>query len=177
VVCAWGAQALAGEPKPGFRAARGAPARGAARTGKEQARRVGEGKAQATGAVREKGDEGMAFKFTKVVDITFIAKDAEKTAEFYKRVGLRRLPVAKPKVFALGDKELAIHPELGADDPVENPNTVYVSVLVDDLGALCKHLDGQGISYVAPRDSHLGQKSIHLTDPDGNHLEIHQASP
>lgn len=116
----------------------------------------------------------MPFNFTKVVDITFISKDAEKTEAFYKQVGLRRLGCPEPKVFALGDKELAIHPELGPDDPVENPNTVYVSVFVDDLDALCKHLDGQGVSYVGPRDSHLGQKSIHLTDPDGNHLEIHQ---
>jgi len=53
----------------------------------------------------------------------------------------------------------AIHPELGDDLAVENPNTVYVSVLVNDLQSLC---------------AHLGADAIHLTDPDGNHLEIHQ---
>jgi hypothetical protein len=78
-------------------------------------------------------------------------------------------------VFALGDKELAIHPELERDYPVDNPNTVYVNVLVYDLEAFCKHLDVVGVSYFGPRDSHLGEKSIHLTDPDGNHLEVHQA--
>ena len=51
---------------------------------------------------------------------------------------------------------------------------VYVSVLVNDLQGLCAHLDQVGIGYFGPKPSHLGADSIHLTDPDGNHLEIHQ---
>ncbi len=35
-------------------------------------------------------------------------------------------------------------------------------------------MDDQGVAYYGPRDSHLGQKSIHLTDPDGNHIEVHR---
>jgi len=124
--------------------------------------------------LRAKGDQQMAFKFTKVVDITFVAKDVKETASFYEKVGLKKFPVEEPKVFSLGDKELAIHGELPADFPVPNPNTVYVSVLVDNLAGLCKHLDDQGVAYHGPKDSHLGEKSIHLTDPDGNHIEVHQ---
>jgi catechol-2,3-dioxygenase len=117
---------------------------------------------------------GMPFRLTKVVDITFIAKDQAKTASFYEQIGLDKLPVPGPTVFLLGDKELTIHGELQPDYPLDSPNTVYVSALVDDLDEFCKHLDGQGISYLGPKDSHLGQKAVHLTDPDGNHLEIHQ---
>ena len=116
----------------------------------------------------------MSFEFTRVADITFIAKDAEATASFYEAVGLPKLKVAELDVFRLGDKDLAIHPELGDDVPVDSPNTVYVSVLVDDLQGLCAHLDQVGIGYFGPNPSHLGANSIHLTDPDGNHLEIHQ---
>ncbi len=74
----------------------------------------------------------------------------------------------------LGDKELAIHSELPDDGSIENPNTVYVSVFVDKLEKLCRHLDTSGIKFYGPKDSHLGMQSIHITDPDGNHLEIHQ---
>ncbi len=116
----------------------------------------------------------MSFEFTRVADITFISKDAEATAGFYETVGLPKLEVAELDVFRLGDKDLAIHPELGDDIPVENPNTVYVSVLVNDLQSYCAHLDQVGIGYFGPKPSHLGADSIHLTDPDGNHLEIHQ---
>ena len=116
----------------------------------------------------------MSFEFTRVADITFISKDAEATAGFYETIGLPKLEVAELDVFRLGDKDLAIHPELGEDVPVESPNTVYVSVLVDDLQSLCAHLDREGIGYFGPKPSHLGTDSIHLTDPDGNHLEVHQ---
>jgi catechol-2,3-dioxygenase len=116
----------------------------------------------------------MSFTFTKVVDITFIAKDVDQTASFYEKVGLKDLGVSEPRVFQIGDKELAIHSELSPDYPVPNPNTVYVSVVVNDLTELCRHLDEEGIYYFGPNSSHLGQESIHLTDPDGNHLEVHQ---
>ena len=116
----------------------------------------------------------MSFEFTEVTDITFISKDAAATSRFYETVGLPKLDVAELDVFRLGDKELAIRPELADDYPFENPNTVYVSVLVNDLRGLCDHLDHEGIGYIGPKPSHLGTDSIHLTDPDGNHLEIHQ---
>ena len=124
--------------------------------------------------LQAKGRQKAAFKFGKVVDITFVAKDVAATASFYEKVGLKKFPVEEPKVFALGDKELAIQGSLPADFPLPKPNTVYVSVWVDDLASLCKHLDDQGIDYWGPKDSHLGEKSIHLTDPDGNHIEAHQ---
>jgi len=117
----------------------------------------------------------MSIKFNKIVDITFIARDDKKTSEFYRKVGLQQIPIPDGlQVFMLGDKELAIHPELETYYPVENPNTVYISVTVNDLQELCEHLDRQNIRYYGPKKSHLGQESIHLTDPDGNHLEIHQ---
>ena len=124
--------------------------------------------------LQAKGRQKAAFKFGKFIDISFIAKDVAATASFYEKVGLKKFPVEEPKVFALGDKELAIHGRLPADFPLPKPNTVYVSVWVDDLASLCKHLDDQGIDYWGSKDSHLGEKSIHLTDPDGNHIEAHQ---
>ena len=116
----------------------------------------------------------MPFNITKLVDVTFFTKDHKKTVNFYNTVGLKDLKVPGPTVYLLGDKEFALHPELPKDYPLKSPNTVHISVLVDDLPALCKHLDNKKIAYFGPKDSHLGQKSVHITDPDGRHIEFHQ---
>ena len=116
----------------------------------------------------------MEFKITRFVDITFIAKNMDQTAAFYEKVGLKKLPTESPKEFAIGDQKFAVYRELPPDYPVPSPNTVYVGVIVDDLEAFCRHLDAQGIAYHGPQESHLGENSVHLTDPDGNHLEVHQ---
>ena len=120
----------------------------------------------------------MAKNVLKIVDITFMAKDVKRTAEFYRKVGLRKLLDEGEglQVFRLGDKELAIHRALPEEGEIPTPNTVHISCVVADLKKLVAELDERGVQYTAPKGSHLGAEAIHVTDPDGNHIEFHQRS-
>lgn len=118
----------------------------------------------------------MAKNILKIVDITFVAKDVKRTADFYAKVGLRKLLDEGDglQVFRLGDKELAIHREMPEEGEIPSPNTVHISCVVADLKKLLEDLDNNGVQYTTPKGSHLGAEAVHVTDPDGNHIEFHQ---
>ena len=60
-----------------------------------------------------------------------------------------------------------------ADTPAE-PARVILNVHVDDAGATARHLDGLGVTWVAPLEYREGAGAWFGTvlDPDGNYLQI-----
>ena len=58
--------------------------------------------------------------------------------------------------------------------PVVNNGLAHFCLESEDLDALMKHLDAQGVSYTPKKQGCDNTYQIWLEDPDGNKFEVHQ---
>ena len=104
----------------------------------------------------------------KLHEIELNAKDPEASKMFYH--GLLGLPIGTDleglKVFDAG------WPNVDVDASVHFPGKVLVSFLVHDLDQYVAELRAKGVQVDDPKATHLGMRSIVLTDPDGHLVAI-----
>ena len=102
-------------------------------------------------------------------DVTIHASNAAELAEFYERLGFSRVAGDGKNlfVFAVGDNELTLH--IGGH---ASNGSVTLSILVDDLEAVCGAIRSAGILVESPRPLRPGLLGVSITDPGGNTLEF-----
>lgn len=104
----------------------------------------------------------------KLHEIELNSRNPEASKDFYH--GLLGLPIGQDleglKVFDSG------WPNVDIDASIHFPGQTLISFLVEDLEAFIAELKAKGVEVDEPKDTHLGMRSIMLTDPDGHKVAI-----
>ena len=99
--------------------------------------------------------------YSTLFDATQVARWPEEGPVFY--LGLR-----------IGDSELGLASDAEVD--VDKPGRVVLSIDVADVDALLPRIEALGGSAPAPsNDLPWGQRVAHITDPDGNAINLTQS--
>jgi len=104
--------------------------------------------------------------------VILLARDLEPLLAFYKEaVGFRACAeYAEWVEFDTGSARLALH-KAGPDDP--ETRGVGLFFTVDDVDALVRRLEAQGLAPKAPPvDQDFGFRTVAYTDPLGNQVEF-----
>jgi glyoxylase I family protein len=112
-----------------------------------------------------------------------IVSDTGRALRFYRDLlGLRADPgrpdLGYPGAWLwIGDQQLHLlelpNPDPAAGRPVHGGRDRHLALTIDDLDALARRLDSAGIDYTRSRS---GRRALFFRDPDGNALELIEAS-
>lgn len=123
------------------------------------------------------------MKVVRLHHASVIVSDTERALRLYRDLlGLRVDPVRPDLGYPgawlwIGDQQIHLL-ELLNPDPVEGRpahggRDRHLALLIDDLDALAGKLDAADIAYTRSRS---GRRALFLRDPDGNALELIEAS-
>ena len=123
------------------------------------------------------------MKIIRIHHASVIVSDTERALRFYRdllglRVDLSRPDLGYPGAWLwIGEQQLHLL-ELPNPDPVDGRpahggRDRHLALLIDDLDGLAGHLDAADIAYMRSRS---GRRALFVRDPDGNALELIEAS-
>lgn len=113
----------------------------------------------------------------KVTELAYFTDDVAAMAAFYERL-LGDQPVASSDsvaIFMAGETKIFIH-KTYEPGPDELPPHNHVALMVPDVDIACDALVGRGLLLEVPAQDFYWGRSAYLRDPDGNLIEIIQAT-
>jgi catechol 2,3-dioxygenase-like lactoylglutathione lyase family enzyme len=117
----------------------------------------------------------------RIFDVAWLSDDVERCAAFYDKLGFRRDDAnSKPPrlvIFEVGNQDIPIHvgDEGGTEDARPKPGRrASVSIIVEDLNAMVRKCEENGIEYWGPGALYAGFTGIITEDPDGRRIRFFQ---
>lgn len=121
--------------------------------------------------------------FTRLAHVCLQVKDLQRSLAYYRSLGFAdRFKFTRKgrdygmylEIAPMTYIELFEDPALG---PAHNTHLAHFCIETEDLDALVRHLDAQGVAHTAKAQGCDHTWQIWLEDPDGNKFEVHQYTP
>lgn len=123
------------------------------------------------------------MNISRIHHVSLIVSDTERALRFYRDMLGLRVDPARPGLgypgawLWIGDLQIHLlelpNPDPVAGRPAHGGRDRHVALLIDDLDALARALDAAAVGYTHSRS---GRRALFFRDPDGNALEIIEAS-